>query len=525
MEDILTSYFSIYKDITRCFCHKSQKIKFKKEDIKLFQDNDQYPQTQFLLSYHYYYIDQQRSLDYIQKAISQKFVLGYNLFGCLVDDNNKKIDYFNQSIENGFYKSYLNLGHLYYSLGEDVISIYYLNEGTKIGMSCCETAYLQLYDSTNQEYFEKLLSCAKKGCRTALDLIYDKIDYRNIAIEIGTSFNFTDYIIANLKNYTHGDRFKYIQQLGKYEKSHDPKIIFYIGKQFLSLGISKKGVKLIYKSIKLGYYKGYKYLVQRDDIDLISSSKKNILMCNLINKRNNIADELNLFILYLSNSNFEEALKYMTRFDNDYSKYLANYIYYLHLGNNDLAYAYLEQAYHLESDPESKYEKININFDMGMCYLHKNNKEKAIEFFQKGVEAGIYKCNISIADLLICEGKYVEACNYLIVPVKKKSKLGFDLLDIIIQEYPSVEIGQILLENDISIGVLCFLRSGLEVSKIIELCKDNFMFENYCDICLNIDWHLKFACGHSYCVNCLVETNDKCPFCRVPIKSFIKNII
>lgn len=526
LDEIINKYNDLFDNKTRCYCHDLQDIIFSDNEIKLFLDNDEIPEIQRFLGYLYFNTNKEKSESYLNKSINNGILKSYNTLACLqfIKKEENYIETFLKAMENKAKSSFSNLGLTFNKLGDIENSKKYFMIGIEQDINCCKTIYLNLYHENDVNYFDQLMDCAKKGCRTALNycLKNGKIEEKLYYLELGTKYGFNNYIIDLMKYYKKCDTFKFLKMLEQYKSSNDSKILFYIGKKFFELGRMDNAIDIMYKSMELGSNEAFEYLKSKDLIILnnIDPIRKQLII-NIFKKNIKIEiDKLNLSIIYCVDENYDEAKKIIEEIDDPYYLNLGKSKLYENLKHHSLALEYLMNAYKL--DPEQK--KINILSNIGSHLLLNKNEKEGLEYLEKGISFGDIRCYLTLSDYYVKNQKYLIATNYLIEPYKKKIMGYENILETILENTQDVEIYKLMVENEISECITYLLK--LENDKIISIFNKKYIFADgqECEICFENYYKLKINCGHIYCINCLKEIKN-CPACKYKIKKFLKNKI
>lgn len=521
MDLLINQYFDLLNDKKRCYCHKDQTIKIKEEDVKLFHQNEDNPKVQFLLAYYYYETNKYKATDYATNAILNGVGYGYNILGLIAPDNISQINYFLKAKEHNHPRAYPNLGIVYYQLKDNDNASKYFKMGIENGIICSKYYDTSHFYKNDANYLDLLLECAKQGCRGALDELYYKtIDdkKKREILKIGTGKGYSEYIYRLINYYETKNRFKFMKLLRELSNSNDPNILYSIGKKYFDIHLIDEATKVFYKAMDLGNYESFTYLTSHG-IQSCNDTQAKIIVKLLINKKKGNVDELNLVALLLQLNENDKALEFSNKIVNPYYKNLAKYRYHCNKCEYSIAHDYILDA--LKMDDEQK--ETALYHEIGCSYLRLNNENKAKEMLELGVAAGQQNSNIILADIYIKSSNFMLAAQYLIKPLMCDNVSAINLINQIIENNSSIEIGKLLLNNDLFVGLLCLLKCKMETDKILDLCP-RFLFESECNICLEIKQQVKFNCGHECCIDCLKnQKNTNCSYCRKPIWGFIKN--
>lgn len=512
MELIIDQYIDKFVDKKRCHCHKEQYINIDEQHVKLFLENDNNPKTQFLLSYYFYYKDEKKSKEFANRAIENGFNAAYNILGCIMYKENgtseTTIPYFHKAL-NSNYTVCINLAACYHNIKDDDNTKKFLNLGIQEGILCCKYMYHKYYccEDPNLDQLRKYA----ENCRSAFDELFEKISdpiARYKLMKLAIKKNYTDYIPKLGNYYELNNRYKFISLLNKFKDSNDDQdLLFWIASKYINID-QQVGINLMYRSMEKGSYKAYNYLVDTHIINIDANNAEIFIEFLKKLKNRTSIDNLNLAISYMVSGKIDEMNNLIDSFDLLY-KNVALYKYYGIFKNYDKALEYLKLAFSIDEDPL-------LEFEFGRLYLFRNDKNKAIEHLEKGLIAGDTRCNIALAELFYTNNQMFEACQYLI-----KNKIAMRLIYKIICNHPSYEIGKLLLDNNLDIGILCLLKCESSNEEIIE-CAKEYVFQAECCICFQENKHLKLLCGHTACITCLKMCKEICPFCKSNFNGFLR---
>jgi len=196
------------------------------------------------------------------------------------------------------------------------------------------------------------------------------------------------------------------------------------------------------------------------------------------------------------------------------------YRFYLNKEDNDKALVHLLISHSL--DPESNI--LNLEFELGMIYRD-YDINKAIEYLKKGIDKKDTRCNLSLAEILYDNNNIFEACKYLIDCCKNNEIFAINKINDIIHKHASFEIGKLLLDNDLDLGINCLIQCNTPTDKIVE-CANKFIYYSECNICFNENKQFKSSCGHYLCIDCLRKCQyQKCPFCKNKFNGYLQNTV
>lgn len=520
IDSISNNYIKLILNKSICYCHKLQIINFDEQHIELFLQNSDNVKVQFLLSYYFFHKDKGKSMEFANYAIENKFGMANNIIGC-AKEGIECIPYFKQALESGHIRAYSNLGLCYHEMKDHQNAMGYFQLGIGGNIVCCKFLYWNLYEQGNPNYLDNLLECAQIGCRSALYELFSKTKnhlVRHKMIKLGARRGYPLYIIKLIDYYEIRNRYKLLKLLNQHEHSDDSELLYHIAKKYIEIDLLK-GIDIMYQAIKKGNRDAYLYLINTYNV-FLDDNKAEIMMNFLKNTERTIADDLNLIIVYQYCNKIPEMNHLIDRMDN-YHKNVALSRYYDTLNKKDKALECLLTAYYMDPGPE---EGLDLEFEIGILYLS-TDRNKGTDFLEKGVIKGDTRCNRVLAEIFYKNNEPIKACTYLINSCKNNEVIGYSILNEIINNNASFEIGKLLLYNDLDIGIKSLIRCGIS-NKIIAECASEYIFYTECGICFYENKQLKFMCGHSICINCLKNYGTvKCPYCATKINGFLKNKI
>jgi len=522
---VIDHYLSLFLDKSRCYCHQKQQFNFTDQHLELFQqndnDSDQRPEVQFLLAYYYkdsIINDSEKAKMYANRAIQNGYGFAHNIIGCI----EHKIEPFIKALECGVIRAYGNLGLEYYNNNDHENSKKYLTMGIDQGIICCQHLYTHLYCKDD---IDQLYDIAKKGCRTVLDLLYERAVDPKIKcelIEIGVQYQYTDYIIELIDYCETNNHYRFLHCLQQYEDFNDGDIQFTIGKKYISMDQIEKGQKCILKAIELGCYETIRYL--GDNIlfhDYDAPMLRNII--KILAKRPKLThhDQLNLIVSYNGTGQKDKVKEIIDQMVDPYYQSIGESIYY-----TDDPVKSLECLLKAKSF-EPMTETLDLNYNIAFIYHKLNNIEQFIHFCEMGINAKTmcYKCATLLCEYYHDQGQYIKSCQYMIDLIK--NDIMIPIMNDMITHHAEIEIGRKLIENGIGLGVLCLLNCQTETSHIIDICQHEFKFKfatkGQCGICYETTDLLTIQCGHSLCIDCLNHDHNTCPYCRTIVRGFLKS--
>ncbi len=499
-------------------------MKVQPSHIQLFHLHDNIPKAQFLLAYHYSFeenVSIEKAKKYIDLAITNGIGLAHNIRGCLADSAlDQAIECFNEAMQCGSTRAYSNLGIQYFHHKKnEELSSKYFEMGIKENIPCCKFLYLELFEKDKESYFEQVSKCAKDGCREALNLIYhyenDEKKKKDWA-KVGAKKGFDTYIRILIDYYETHNQFKFWRLLTEYKSSTDVNVLLYVAKKYSDWYMISESLSAIYNGLELEDYECYNFAANHLD-GIFDNPKHFEILANFLEKhKKNLVDELNLSLAYGYSGKSDKMKEMLDKIEDPYHQNLGYFKYYDMMNDAEKSFQHLEKAYELDK------ESFNSYADLGTACLNRGQRDKGLRILEAGISLSLSSCYVALGDHYLQEGHYYEACQNLIEPLKNHRKFANDRLERIIDHNPTAEIGKLLIENELSQGIMCLMKSDIKNEQLLEMLNDAYLFEETCQICLETKKELKFSCGHYSCIDCLKKMNFKCAFCKQRIGSFLK---
>ncbi len=447
--EIIDHYFNLYMDKNRCCCHSGQIIRFQPSHIELLHLHDDIPKAQFLLAYHHSIEkgndSDEKAKKYIDLSIRNGIGLAHNIRGCLADLTvDQSIECFEEAILYGSIRAYSNLGINYFHKKNEELSRKYFEMGIKENITCCKFSYLLCFEKERECYLEEVSKCAEKGCRAALNTMFcrekDKKKKRYWA-ELGMKKGFDTYIYNLINYYENHNKFKFWRLLREYQNSNDVNILLYVSKKYLKWNVIPECLSAIFKGMKLGHYECYDFA--RNNLDIIFDDPKQYeILANFLEKhKKDTIDELNLTVAYDLSGKLDKAKEILDKIEDEYHQNLGYFKYYHYMNNLKKSLEHLEKAY------EFNKERFNSYADLGSLCLKEGQEEKGLKILEEGISLSHYNCYMALGDHYLRGRHYYEACQSLIQPAKKHWILANHMLETIIDQNPTIEIGKLLIEN------------------------------------------------------------------------------